>query len=84
MSNLLSWLVFLPVFGLFSTGQGGRHDWMRFHADEVPCPLNSRKTRIMASIPCPGTLKWKDNTHKVLICDSCAAEFGVRLKVRNR
>ena len=64
--------------GLFSLGPGGRHDWMRFHADEVPCPL---KWKGYSGSECPGTLKWKERG-KSLKCDICGREFGVRLLVR--
>ena len=54
--------------GLFSTGPGGRHDWMRFHADEVPCPLEVK------SLPCTGNLKWLTKG-KELRCDHCKVVF---------
>lgn len=75
-------LIFFGVIGLFSTGPGGRHDWMRFHADEVPCP--SPATRFPAAdkeslkIPCIGNLKWfKKPT--ILECDTCRRQFKIQL-----
>lgn len=55
--------------GLFSTGSGGRHDWMRFHAHDVNCP---KKT-------CPGILLWK-TMGNVLECSFCKGEFILKPK----
>lgn len=57
---------------LFSTGPGGRHDWMRFHADDVPCPDEK----------CYGVLKWVDSSRKELLCTECPKHFAVKLKIK--
>lgn len=63
--------MFAPlIFALFSTGSGGRHDWLRFHADDVPCPDEE----------CYGNLKWTASDRKELVCDQCRARFSVTLK----
>lgn len=69
MLNLF--LISLGVVGLFSTGPGGRHDWMRFHADEVPCPRKG----------CFGNLKWH-NKPTELRCDSCHHIFEIKVTRR--
>jgi hypothetical protein len=61
---------FLFVFGLFSTGPGGRHDWMRFHANDVGCP----------NVECSGLLRWQGGSNRTeLYCDHCEATFTVTL-----
>jgi len=57
---------------LFSQGPGGRHDWMRFHADDVPCPAK------FEDMTCPGNLKWRDNQREALKCDTCQSIFAVK------
>jgi hypothetical protein len=61
----------LLCIGLFHRGDGGRHDWMRFHANDVACP------RIENNKPCLGILNWKNNDRKFLVCDVCRREFTV-------
>lgn len=66
----MKFLWLLGLFGLFSTGAGGRHDWMRFHAGDVECPNEI----------CAGRLKWEDSDRKVLKCTQCKAKFTLRKK----
>lgn len=68
-------LLAIGAVGLFSTGPGGRHDWMRFHADEVTCPVTD----------CPGNLKWFSRIAKrlgELRCDVCLRRFRIKPVVR--
>lgn len=59
------WLTLLIVFGLFLRGPGGRHDWMRFHADQVPC----------LKIGCYGNLLWYDKAKLTVRCDMCGRTY---------
>lgn len=61
-------LWFIGIIGLFSTGAGGRHDWMRFHATQVPCPKEN----------CYGDLKWADGAKTIVICGACHTRFRVK------
>lgn len=65
--------VAIRAAGLFSTGPGGRHDWMRFHAHDVNCPQDK----------CPGILLFSGSMK--LMCNVCKTEFKLfRIQKRKR
>jgi hypothetical protein len=66
----------IRVAGLFNRGAGGRHDWMRFHVTDVPCP------QVVDDRECTGHLKWSDKDNLELTCVACKARFQAKLKVR--
>ena len=62
---------------LFDRGEGGRHDWMRFHANDVKCPGKTKMSEEV-TLPCTGILRWKAKG-SLLRCDTCELLFDVRI-----